>query len=97
MRETEAITNEKIGFAVYKYPPTAGIGHETRAENVIVIDMIFACAKGSTSSTALNRSTGMIEKAARNRALSNTADRIARNIHSLGAIISTTRPRKPLA
>ena len=72
------------------------MGQEARAENVIVRDMTFACASGLTSSTVLNMRTGKIAKVATNRVLSNTVDRIARNMECLGAITSVTRPNKPL-
>lgn len=81
---------------MYNSPPNAGMGQETRAENVIVRDIIFACARGLTSSTVLNMRTGKIEKVATNRALSNTVDKTARNMESLGAIASVTRPIEPL-
>jgi len=95
MREAEATRNGKAGSMVYKYPPTAGTGHEAIAEKAVIRDMIFACAKGSASLTVLNMSTGIIEKTARNRILSNTTDTTAGNMDSLGAVVSTTRPRKP--
>ena len=82
---------------MYKYPPSAGIGHDTRAEKVVMRDIVFAFVKGFTWSIALNRNTGKIEKAAKYRALSNTAERTARCKDPRGAIMSRRIPRKPIA
>ena len=87
--------NGKIGLVAYKYPPTSGTGHDTKAENVIVKDMTLALARGFTSSIVLAKKTRKIENMAMNLALSRTAEMIAGIMKPLGDSMRVTMLRKP--
>jgi len=95
MRRIASVTNGKIGLVAYKYPPINGTGHDAKAENVVIKDMIFALANGFVSSIVLTKKTLRIENMATYLALSSIAEIIARFREPLGAIMSVTNPKKP--
>jgi len=84
-----------MGFAVYRYPPITGAGHEAKAEHMVTRDIVFAFTKGSISSIVFTRKAFRIEKIAMLLALSSTDDNMARASAPRGAAIRITELRTP--
>ena len=81
---------------MYRYPPNAGIGHDTNAEKVVMRDIVFAFAYGFTWSIAFTRNVGSTENAAKYLVLSDTADNTVECNDPLGENMRTVTPNNPI-